>query len=280
MDIARPELKQRKRRRQVVIGGAILLAVIAAAAGLMALGPAMPSVERSSVLVDTVKRGELLREVRGPGTLVPKEIRWIAAETSARVERVLVKPGAQVEPDTVILELSNPEVDDQLLAATAALTAAQSDLAAKRTELKSRLLDQHAYTEWLELYTPECAYWIPASRPARDPRAQITLEFHDRRRLLDRVARLGTGLAYSQLPASRTARQLSGLEIWASPGRSDEWRARCNFLMAESRAGKSRVLGGWYGFVVRRVGDALRLVIKQVNLLDPDEPQGNNSFFL
>jgi HlyD family secretion protein len=144
MDIARPELKQRKRRRQVVIGGAILLAVIAAAAGLMALGPAMPSVERSSVLVDTVKRGELLREVRGPGTLVPKEIRWIAAETSARVERVLVKPGAQVEPDTVILELSNPEVDDQLLAATAALTAAQSDLAAKRTELKSRLLDQQA----------------------------------------------------------------------------------------------------------------------------------------
>ncbi len=144
MDIARPELKQRKRRRQVFIGGAILVFVVAGAAGLMALGPAMPSVERSSVLVDTVKRGELLREVRGPGTLVPKEIRWIAAETPARVERVLVKPGAQVEPETVILELSNPEVDDQLLAATAALTAAQSDLAAKRTDLKSRLLDQQA----------------------------------------------------------------------------------------------------------------------------------------
>ena len=100
--------------------------------------------ERSSVLVDTVKRGELLREVRGPGTLVPKEIRWIAAETSARVERVLIKPGAVVEADTIILELGNPEVDDQLLAANAELTAAQSDLAAKRTELTSRLLDQQA----------------------------------------------------------------------------------------------------------------------------------------
>jgi HlyD family secretion protein len=144
MDIARPELKQRKRRRQWLIGGAISILVVAAGAGLAALGPAIPSVERSSVLVDTVKRGELLREVRGPGTLVPKEIRWIAAETSARVERVLVKPGAAVEPDTVILELSNPEVDDQLLAAKAALTAAQSDLAAKRTDLKSRLLDQQA----------------------------------------------------------------------------------------------------------------------------------------
>jgi len=80
--------------------------------------------------------------VRGPGTLVPKEIRWIAAETTARVERILVRPGATVEPDTVILELSNPEVDDQLMTAKAAVTAAQADLAAKRTDLNSRLLDQ------------------------------------------------------------------------------------------------------------------------------------------
>lgn len=144
MDIARPELKQRKRRRQLIIGGSLSLLVIAAGAGLAALGPAIPSVERSSVLVDTVKRGELLREVRGPGTLVPKEIRWIAAETSARVERIVVKPGALVQPDSIILELSNPEVDDQLLSAKAAYTAAQSDLAAKRTDLKSRLLDQQS----------------------------------------------------------------------------------------------------------------------------------------
>jgi HlyD family secretion protein len=144
MDIARPELKQRKRRRQVIIAGVVGIAVVAAGIGLAALGPAIPSVERSSVLVDVVQRGELLREVRGPGTLVPKEIRWIAAQTSARVEHIRAKPGARVEADTVILELSNPEVDDQLLAATAAHTAAQSDLAAKRTDLRSRLLDQQS----------------------------------------------------------------------------------------------------------------------------------------
>ncbi len=144
MDIARPELKQRKRRRQIITALAIGSLSIAAVAALLMLDPALPGVERSSVLVDTVKRGELLREVRGPGTLVPKEIRWIAAETSARVERVLIKPGAVVEADTIILELGNPEVDDQLLAANAELTAAQSDLAAKRTELTSRLLDQQA----------------------------------------------------------------------------------------------------------------------------------------
>jgi len=144
MDIARPELKQRKRRKQLVTGGVIAVLLAAAGIGIAALGPAVPSVERSSVLVDTVKRGELLREVRGPGTLVPKEIRWIAAETTARVERILVRPGATVEPDTVILELSNPEVDDQLMTAKAAVTAAQADLAAKRTDLNSRLLDQKA----------------------------------------------------------------------------------------------------------------------------------------
>lgn len=144
MDIARPELKQRKRRRQYMIGGAVLTLLVAAGVGLARLGPAMPSVERSSVLLGTVKRGELLREVRGPGTLVPKEIRWIAADTAARVERIVVKPGASVEPDSVILELSNPEVDDQLLAAKAAHTAALSDLAAKRTDLNSRLLDEQS----------------------------------------------------------------------------------------------------------------------------------------
>ncbi len=144
MDIARPELAQRKRRRRIMLGTLCGALVIAAGLGLAALGPAMPSVERSSVLVETVQRGQLLREVRGPGTLVPKEIRWIAAETSARVEHVRAKPGAAVEADSVILELSNPEVDDQLLAAISALTAAQSDLAAKRTDLRSRLLDQQS----------------------------------------------------------------------------------------------------------------------------------------
>ena len=144
MDIARPELKQRKRRRQYLIGAGVAVLVLVAIAGLSALGPAVPSIERSSVLVDTVKRGELLREVRGPGTLVPKEIRWIAAETAAHVERIVIKPGAIVKPDTVILELANPEVDDQLLAAKTAVIAAESDLAAKRTDLNSKLLDEQS----------------------------------------------------------------------------------------------------------------------------------------
>lgn len=87
-------------------------------------------------------------------------------------------------------------------------------------------------------------------------------------------------MAYSQLPASSTARQFGVVEAWASPGRIDEWRARCTFIVVESRQGKSRTLGGWYGFVLRRQGGALQIVVKQVNLIDADGPQGNNSFFL
>jgi len=144
MDIQRSDLKQRKRRRQVLfvaIGAAALLAV---GVGVARLEPAAPGVERSSLWLDTVKRGEMLREVRGPGTLVPREIRWIAAITAGRVERIVARPGAAVEPDTVILELSNPEVVEQQLAAESALAAAEADYAARVMTLESQLLDQRA----------------------------------------------------------------------------------------------------------------------------------------
>jgi 3-phenylpropionate/cinnamic acid dioxygenase small subunit len=145
---------------------------------------------------------------------------------------------------------------------------------------ESRLLDQQAFAPWLELFAAECAYWIPSAHPAPDPRTAITQEFHDRRRLMDRIARLGTGFAYSQSPPSRTARLLGGLEIWACPCRDDEWRARGTFLLADSRQGKNRLLAGWNGFVLRKTRDGLRIVVKQINLIDCDSPQGNNSFFL
>src|SRR5690606_5373080 len=144
MDIKREDLKQKKRRRQIGFGLFGALALVAVIMLVARLEPAAPGVERASLWIDTVKRGELLREVRGPGTLVPTEIRWISAETAASVERILVKPGARVEPGTVILELSNPEVMEQLLTANAALTAAKADLEAKRMSLESQLLDQKA----------------------------------------------------------------------------------------------------------------------------------------
>lgn len=146
--------------------------------------------------------------------------------------------------------------------------------------VESRLLDQHAFQVWLGLYANECAYWIPSAHPAPDLRRSITLEFHDRRRLLDRIARLDTGLAYSQWPASNTSRLWSGLEVWRSPLRADDWHARYGFSLAESRNGHNRLLSGWSGFVVRETAAGPRIAVKQINLIDSDRPQGNNSFFL
>jgi HlyD family secretion protein len=144
MDIQRADLKDKKRRKQMMLGGIGAAALLTLIVIVARLEPAAPSVESASVWRDTVKRGEMLREVRGPGTLVPKEIRWIAAETSARVERIVIKPGASVNTDTVLIELSNPELEDQLLAAKAALAAAQADYAARQVDLESQMLNQRA----------------------------------------------------------------------------------------------------------------------------------------
>lgn len=144
MDIQRSDLKLKKRRRQIIYAAVAGVGILTAGVLLAGLEPAAPSVDRGTVWTDTVKRGEMLREVRGPGTLVPKAIRWLAAETDARVEEIVVKPGAVVEPDTVIVKLSNPVVQDALAAAQAEFVSAEATYVARQTELESQLLDQRA----------------------------------------------------------------------------------------------------------------------------------------
>lgn len=141
MDVARPELKQIKRRRRWKIGAALGVVVVIGAVGLSYIGKAAPAVTANSIVIDTVRQGEFVRAVRGPGVLAPKQIRWIVTETDARIERVAVKPGAVVTADTVILELSNPDIQARLQAANAEVVAARSDIGATRAELASRLLN-------------------------------------------------------------------------------------------------------------------------------------------
>jgi len=144
MDIKRDDLKIKKRRKQITIGVVVGVLLLGASFGVARLKPAAPLVERSSVWLDTVKKGEMLREVRGPGTLVPKEIRWITAETAAHVERIVVKPGTPVQADTVLIELSNPEVQEQLARAQADVNAMRADNAAKKMTAENQVLDQKA----------------------------------------------------------------------------------------------------------------------------------------
>src|SRR5688500_12634208 len=144
MDIPRPNAARRRRTRRMVIGGAAALFIVATALGGSRLKPAAPSVARAAVVLDTVKRGPMVRQVRGLGTLVPEEVRWIPAATDGRVERVVVQPGTRVEADTVLIELSNPEVELRAVEADSQLRAAQAAYNELRVRLESQRLDQKA----------------------------------------------------------------------------------------------------------------------------------------
>jgi HlyD family secretion protein len=139
MDV--PRAPKQKRSRYAVYGaaGAFLLIVMVAVAQLK---PAAPSVARNTVIIDSVQRGDMVREVRGPGTLVPEQVRWISAVTSARVERIVAQPGQVVEPNSVLLEMSNPDVQIQALQAQQALSEAQSRLVELRAQLEGSRLSQ------------------------------------------------------------------------------------------------------------------------------------------
>lgn len=139
MDRPRADRIQRRRKHWIVIGGA-LLALVGMAVAVSRLKPAAVTVERSLVWVDTVKRGEMLREVRGVGTLVPEQISWIAARSAGRVDRILLRPGADVKPDDVIAVLSNPQVVQVATDAASQLKAAEADLRSFKVQLESGLL--------------------------------------------------------------------------------------------------------------------------------------------
>jgi len=144
VDIARPDLLEKKKKRQLVWAGAAAVVVVLLTLGVSRLKPAAPTVERATVVLDVVKRGEMVRDVRGLGTLVPEDIRWITALTDARVERRVLLPGTVVKPDSVILELSNPELLTLAQDADSQARAADARYTELKVRLQSQLLDQKA----------------------------------------------------------------------------------------------------------------------------------------
>lgn len=144
MDIPRPSNARSKMIRRIVIGAVALLLIGGVTFGLSRLRPAAPSVERATVWSDEVKRGPMLREVRGIGTLVPIDIQWIPSRTEAQVDRIVLRPGAVVKPDSVILELSNPSLKRDTLDAEFQLKAAEADYANLKVQVNSELLNQRA----------------------------------------------------------------------------------------------------------------------------------------
>jgi HlyD family secretion protein len=146
MDVARPNVAAKKRKRRIMIIGASALGLILVTVVLSRLKPAVPSVDRSTVWIDTVKQGPMVRQVRGLGTLVPEDIRWISTNTEGRVEKIIVWPGTQVQPDTVILELTSPEVEQAASDAASKASAEEAELTTLRATLQREVLDQESTT--------------------------------------------------------------------------------------------------------------------------------------
>ena len=146
MDVPRKGIAAKKRKRRIIIIAGSAIGLILATFALSRLKPAAPSVDRSSVWIDTVKRGPMVRQVRGLGTLVPEEFRWLPATTEASVEKILIWPGTKVEPGDVILELTSPELEQSAHDAELQAKAAEAELATMRATLQREYLDQESKT--------------------------------------------------------------------------------------------------------------------------------------
>src|SRR4051812_3250877 len=210
MDVPRQDIATQRRRRRAVYATIGLASLALTMLGVRGLTPAAPAVDRAAVLIDTVKRGSMVREVRGLGTLVPESIRWIPAATSGRVERIRLRPGTVVNEDTIILELSNPTLEQELQEARLQLQAAEAGLAGLRAQLTSEALQQEAAAATIEADYEKATLQVEANErlAAEQLIATVTLRQStlDARQLARRFAIAGKQLATNvQATAARLA---------------------------------------------------------------------------
>ncbi len=144
MDIPRPDQSQAKRRKRILYGAIILVVLVGITFLLAHLKPAAPTIERNLVWLGTVERGEMIRQVRGLGVLVPEDIRWVAARTQGRVDRIILRPGAPVTADDVILVLANPDVERAADEADSLFKAAEAEYINRKVDLESGALAAEA----------------------------------------------------------------------------------------------------------------------------------------
>jgi HlyD family secretion protein len=144
MDIQRPSQAKAKLKKRIIVIGAVVMGLVAVTVVLARLKPAVPSVDKGLVWINTVKRGPMVRQVHGPGTLVPVDIRWIAARTQGRVEKIVLLPGATVQPDSVIMVLSNPDVTQAALDTESALKGGEAEYANLKFTVQQSVLQSES----------------------------------------------------------------------------------------------------------------------------------------
>jgi 3-phenylpropionate/cinnamic acid dioxygenase small subunit len=138
---------------------------------------------------------------------------------------------------------------------------------------EARLIDTGRFNDWLELFSDDCLYWVPVTAGGGSPRTEVSHAFDDRRRLTDRVYWLRTGLAYSQIPASRTRRVIGNVDVLELA--ADSRLVRSNFVVYEFRAGVTKVYAGWYAHTLVKTAQGWRIKVKRANLLDSEQYHEN-----
>jgi len=241
VDIARPSQAKKKRIRRILYGSGALLVIILITVGVSRLKPAAPSVERATVWIDNVKRGSMLRQVRGSGTLVPEDIRWIPSTTQGRVERIILRPGATVKPDTVILELSNPELEQSVRDAQLAYQSAQAAFVNRKQELESALLNQQADVAGIKASYNNAALQLEAQEKLFKDELVSEIQLKQSRTA---AAELENRLRIAE---KRLEMQTAGIKSQLAPQEADVDQRRANYELRMRQREDLKVKAGMSG---------------------------------
>jgi HlyD family secretion protein len=241
VDIPRPSQARKKKIRRALYGTATAVVIILITVGVSRLKPAAPSVDAATVWIDTVKRGPMLRQVRGSGTLVPEEIRWIPATTQGRVERILLRPGATVTPDTVILELSNPVLQQAVREAQLAYQSAQANYQNRKAELESQLLQQESAVASIEANYKNAALTLEANEQLHKDKLVSEITLKQSRSAAQELENRLT-IERKRLELTRT-----GLKSQLAPQEADIDQRRAAYELRVRELGDLRVKAGMNG---------------------------------
>jgi len=267
VDIARPESvvrnKKMKRYAYGVVGATAILLVTVFVSQLK---PAAPSVDKNTLWPDVVKRGPMVRQVRGTGTLVPEDTRWIPATTAGRVERIVLRSGADVTPDSVIVELGSPELQQSVTEAQLQLQSALAQLTNRRAELDSQLLTQRAATANIESEARQAELQAQADEAlAKDGLQGALIAKKNRARADDLAARTKIEKTRLELAENTLKSQLAVQE-------SEVNRLRTTYVLRQQQLDKLKVRAGIKGklqVVPVEVGAQLQAGANVARVADP-----------
>ena len=242
VDIARSsDVIKKKKIRRALYGAGFLVIIVLITVGVSKLKPAAPSVDRATVWIDTVKRGPMLRQVRGSGTLVPEEIRWIPATTQGRVERIILRPGATVTPNTVILELSNPDLQQAVKDAELAFQSAQAAYLNRKTDLESQLLAQQSDLAGVEALYKNATMTLQANEKLWEDKLISEIQLKQSRSATDELKnRLTIG-------QKRLDMQANGIKSQIAPQEADVAQRRAAYELQMRRLDDLKVKAGMSG---------------------------------